>query len=813
MGHATNVHAVIATTIVARNYLAQARVLSSSFLAHHPGAEFVTLLIDGTEEDRATAHTAGTIWLPPDLGLDDGEWEQMAGVYRVVELATAVKAAFLRRLLTRQAEPRGAVLFLDPDIAVYRPFPEVFDEAERSGIALTPHVLRPLPRDGLEPDERTLRHAGLFNLGFICVGAAALGFLDWWHERLRVDAVVDLPNALFTDQRWVDWVPSLFGCAILRDPGLNVAYWNAHERPLARARDGSIEAAGHPLKFFHFSGYDPRQPWRLSTHTIERPRCRLPDLPLVGELCAAYADALGDAGIAAQRLLPYGLDMIRSGLRLTPVVRGAYRAGVREALRHGTPAPPPPFGPDGGRAFAAWLTATSFGPPSLGLCAWHRQLWEMRGDLQAAFPDPGGADADAFARWLRDDPGAAAVRDEIGLPHIDRIDRNGETPGAVRSAPAPPRESHGCNVVGYFSAELGVGEAGRRMHAAIEAAGIATELVGVRANGSREQHGFRRGLADSLRYRDSVYCVNADQLAGVMARLGDQPGSPERAGADATAGHRVGLWFWEVDRFPAKWHRAFDLLDEVWTASTFTTEVLSRVSPVPVRTVPLPVWMPSAPTPFRREQLGLPDAFVFLFSYDFHSVIERKNPIAVVDAYTRAFGPDDGAALVLKSINGHEHPIELDRIRFATERRPDIVVSDGYLEPPRVQALVELSDCFVSLHRSEGFGLGMATAMAAGRPVIATGYSGNLEFMDEQSALLVPYELVPVGPGRDPYPAGAVWAEPDLDVAALHLRALFDDPALAHRIGERGRHHVLARQSLERASDGIARLLLAGALT
>ena len=132
-----------------------------------------------------------------------------------------------------------------------------------------------------------------------------------------------------------------------------------------------------------------------------------------------------------------------------------------------------------------------------------------------------------------------------------------------------------------------------------------------------------------LRFRDSVYCVNADQLPRVVATI--ESGGDQR-------GRRIGLWFWEVDRFPAEWHGAFDLLDEVWCSSPFTTEVIAAVSPVPVQTVPLPVWTPSAPTPFHREQLGLPpDRFVFLFVYDFNSVLARKNPLDLVDAYHARF--------------------------------------------------------------------------------------------------------------------------------------------------------------------------------
>jgi len=338
------------------------------------------------------------------------------------------------------------------------------------------------------------------------------------------------------------------------------------------------------------------------------------------------------------------------------------------------------------------------------------------------------------------------------------------------------------------------------MGVALQCAGLPTELVTMPAATSRARHPHPHDARRRLRFRDSLYCVNADELERVVATI---EGRGERSG------RRIGLWFWEVDRFPAEWRGAFELLDEVWCASRFTADVIAAVSPVPVHMVPLPAWAPCAPTPFHREQVGLPpDRFVFLFIYDFNSVLARKNPLDLVSAYQRAFGPDDGASLVLKSINGATRTVELDRVRQAVADRPDIVVQDGYVDAHRIQALIELSDCFVSLHRCEGFGLNLAAAMAVGKPVIATGYSGNLAFMDATSAFLVPFELVPVGHGHAPYPADARWAQPDLDAAAALLRLVFDQPVERQNTAERGRRAVLDRLAPTRVGAAVADRLL-----
>src|SRR4029077_11730951 len=160
-----------------------------------------------------------------------------------------------------------------------------------------------------------------------------------------------------------------------------------------------------------------------------------------------------------------------------------------------------------------------------------------------------------------------------------------------------------------------------------------------------------------------------------------------------------------------------------------------------------------------------------------------KNPIGLINAYRDAFGPNDGANLVLKTFHADLWPAAAARVREAAADRDDIVFLDGFLSPLEMRALFQLIDCYVSLHRSEGLGLTLASAMAAGTPAIATGWSGNLEFMTADDSILLPYKLVEVGPEAAPYPANAWWADPDLDAAADAMRGLFDRPDLAENLG------------------------------
>ena len=775
-------------TIVARNYLPQARVLAATFREQHPGARFTTLVIDGTEADRGDPG-AGEVLLVDDLGLPADEWRPMAAMYTVMEFATALKPAALRHLL-RTCGPDDAVAYIDPDIQMMQPIDDVFRRAAEHGIGITPHLLQPMPRDGRTPDESVIMHAGMYNLGFLCVGVAALPMLDWWHERMRTDAVVDLHRALFTDQRWIDWVPSLYSHTVERDPGLNVAYWNIQERPLSVSVDGTVHAAGEPLRFFHFSGFDPSVPWQLSKHAGTRPRGLLGDDPVLAGLCARYAELLDEQGFGT-RAGTYGFDRAVDGTFLHPLVRAAYRRAWMDARADGGEPPPDPFDPVRTSAFREWLTGSTIGPPDACITPWEHSLHLARPDVAFTFPAIHAADAYRYRDWLDIEPHAIEVRRQIGA--APRTTRS-------RTVPAAQRDTSGWNVVGYHAAEHGVGESARRIAMAVRRVGLPTHVVGVHAAGARHQH-RQQAAAAELHHRDSIYCVNADETERVVAVLEHR----DHQRGDA---RRIGLWFWEVSVLPAEHARAAALLDEIWVTSEFVRDAVQAATDVPVRVVPLPVLPVTHPTAFRREHLGLPDGTLFTFSFDFNSVFERKNPLAVVAAYTAAFGPNDGAALVVKSINGHRDPLALERLRWAVGDRTDIRLIDGHWHEFEMQALVELSDCFVSLHRSEGFGLHLAAAMAAGKPVIATGYSGNLAFMNADVAHLVPHRLVEVGPHNGPYPAHAVWADPDIDAAAAYMRHVADRPDDAAVLGRAGQHHVLTTLGVDTAAAALEPALI-----
>src|SRR5438105_4745546 len=264
----------------------------------------------------------------------------MAAIYEVTELATAVKPWLLELLLGRGAD---AAVYLDPDIEVFAPLDDIGELARRHGIVLIPHALAPLPADGRKPTPQDIADAGVYNLGFLAVGPQARPFLSWWGQRLRRDCIVSVEEGLFVDQRLLDALPAYFEHTILRDPACDVAYWNLHERTVRWTGSGYV-VNGTPLRFFHFSGFDPRRPEVLSKHQGDRPRIDLARAPDLARLCREYAAKLIAAGYREAASQPYGYARSAAGLPLDRRMRRLYREALIAADRGAPLDAPDPFG-------------------------------------------------------------------------------------------------------------------------------------------------------------------------------------------------------------------------------------------------------------------------------------------------------------------------------------------------------------------------------------------------------------------------------------------------------------------------------------
>ena len=273
-----------------------------------------------------------------------------------------------------------------------------------------------------------------------------------------------------------------------------------------------------------------------------------------------------------------------------------------------------------------------------------------------------------------------------------------------------------------------------------------------------------------------------------------------------TAPLRIGYWAWELEHFPDGWEQHFADYDEIWCPSQFCAQSLSQRSPIPVIALPhLPYWERLDQLRHQRQQRKSRKQGVFriLVLFDFWSSAERKNPSGAIAAFQEAFPleqlPQSRAVELLIKTSSAEQFSRLRRqLEASTQADPRIHWIDGVIPRDDLDQLFLSADAFLSLHRSEGFGLNIADAMAIGVPVVATGYSGNLDFMPPGSAELVPWSPTTVPSGCPLYPTGALWAEPDISAAAQALRRLEQQPTWAAELGRRGAIAVRERLATQR---------------
>ncbi|MBK9713109.1 MAG: glycosyltransferase family 4 protein [Kouleothrix sp.] len=839
-------------TIIAKNYLAQARCLAESFYAQHPDGRMVVLLIDQPDDCFDPRDEPFTIVLMSELAIPSVA--QMAFRYTVLELSTAVKPFFIEYLFDHADLEH--LIYLDPDIYCYRPLTPLLEALQTHMLALTPHLLEPLD-DQYRPNELDILRVGVYNLG--CIGLARSPdlrtFLRWWQRRLERDCVVDLSRGLFVDQGWIDLAPSLFGgVAIVRDPGCNVAYWNLAQRHLTASAGGWL-VNGRPLLFYHFSGLSIEDIEQISIH---QNRYTLAQLPELRPLFKHYHGRLKAHGHAAARRWPYSFSQFDNGVSIPDLARQLWRATDGERRWAA------PFEAAGSGSFLEWLNqeADQSAADGLLLSNLAMEIYRQRADLQQAFPDVLGAHRRPFIEWFLHEaaqqhqidqalihplrrgiaspeiarpaptraallatiavrwPLAAALRRGrhsplpeaplVGAPSLSRrlyysirnplrrlglhkpikrlIGRNTVTriQSAMVLRPAQaalptrliqsctpvfttlPRPARGLNLVGYLEHATGVGEVARALLRALEVAGYPVVGIETPADDS-----LRPG-AQAGPYTCNLLCVNADMTPHVQRSLGT---------AFFQQRYTISFWHWESSSFPQEWHDRFALLDELWVASDFVRDTLAPLVSIPVRKMRIPIAI-AAPAVVCRADLGLPDdRFIWLFAFDMHSYVARKNPHAAIEAYRRAFGPRARRTqLVIKASHLEAYPDQAARLSADLESVGGALIGST-MDRSKLSMLFAACDGYLSLHRCEGFGLTMAEAMALGKPVVATGYSGNMDFMTAANSYPVRHRLIELDRNHGPYRRGTHWADPDLDHAAELMRQVFEQRGAARQKG------------------------------
>ncbi len=807
-------------TIVSKNFLAQARILAKSFKAHHPDAPFYVLIVDRINDEFDPKEEPFTIIAVDDIPVPLRE--KVYFQYTCRELNTAVKPTFLQWLF--QKYDMEKLVYLDPDIEVFQPLHSVSKALDNASIVLTPHMLKPVDDKTVQPGEVDILRVGACNLGFIGLRrtSTTMDFLQWWESRLIHHCFEKPEEGLFFDQKWIDLVQSLFGDThILRDETLNVAYWNLQERTVAF--DGiQFTVNGKPLTFYHFSGFRPEDPKRICLY--HNSNHQFSNHPGIQQLFANYTKNLYEEGYAQCTTWPYSFNAFENGIPITREIRRCYHDLGDTQSQFGNP-----FAVENARCFFDWLNNchTELRADSY-LTNLHAYLHNTGPNVRAAFDEHYAQwlvhpirkelyDLDtifltSLKRYTNDTPAEQTLPclkqpliqwrhrlpfytfyvriakkilpQRIWMKVYKKLQANDIfIPNNNTSTKEETIREKGIHFVGYFTSKNGVGQAARMHLLAAQTAGIPCTVQNISTTGIQQNTGHLENAQKKTSLSDiQIVHVNADQVLNVFQHY-ENINMPDSC--------NIGYWAWELSHFPERFANSFKPFKEIWTFSGFTAKAIAAVSPVPVVTIPLPISIDATNLPSMRTVTGIPQHHtLFLFMFDYLSIFERKNPIAAIEAFRHAFPSSDTASLLIKTTNADKDPRAAERLERYVSSHPHIHLMQQSITLNETHGLIQAADVYVSLHRAEGFGLTIAEAMALGKPVIATGYSGNMEFMNINNSFPIRYQYAELQENFGPYHQGNVWADPDIAHAASCMRYVHEHPNERTAIGARAARDI-----------------------
>ncbi len=369
-----------------------------------------------------------------------------------------------------------------------------------------------------------------------------------------------------------------------------------------------------------------------------------------------------------------------------------------------------------------------------------------------------------------------------------------------RSIPAFIPESMGVTLIGYHHADFGLGQALRYAAKALEKVcfPFAVRKLDPKLQGiSQINRAMDPYLVPYCSYPINCLVINPDLLYKLPTWI---------AYSEWTRRYNIGYWFWELANFPQEWRYAIPLVDEIWVNTEFNAQAMAQAHSRVIK-IPFGLEFNSPDPKFTRAYFDLPRSdFLFLVTFDFNSLVTRKNPTGAIKAFLTAFSPmQQDVFLIIKSMNGHLHSTAYENLKLHARHDPRIIFIDQSMSTDEARGLLQCADCYVSLHRSEGLGLGMAESMYLGKPVIATAYSGNLEFMNNSNACLVDFTEISVAPEEYPHAQNQVWADPNLQTAALGMQKIFSNEAYRNSLGINAQLYIQEHHSLEVMGSAMAK--------
>lgn len=782
--------------------------------------EVVAVAVDADPADPDGFATGVRVVDITEFGVSLEEVGRSIGAHGVGRLKRVVLPAICRCL----GENGDPTVFLAEDTLVLAPLDALWEALDEHDSVLVPRLLNPsydqVPslRTGLHgeippsPAALVATHAGgAINGSVIGVQAGSESFLlrRWPLEVGRVSHYDPYPERDY--KAWLASIALDDSVHVTRDPGVAVGFFNLRERDVGRD-GGVITASSRPLALLDMRAHDPRLPLVLAPGQFVG---FLSDAPALIDVVANYADSLMRAGWTEppwderdesprDRLLREQGRWAKTdnGTYWTPIMRSAYRAGISEGRLSLSP-----FQPIGeSEAFDEFKgRAARGGAVGINRLMW--RLWLCRPELQAAYPVLDGADGPGFVGWVWAFGQEQELFPSELIPSWAERFADGERSVDERAVGLDEAETAvraegelGVNVAGYLATEIGLGESARLIVRALTEVDIDVQPVQGRL------------IPVARQLAETAFVSPEDACYDISLLVINGDGIPEFA-RDVGEGffrdrYTIGFWWWEVDPYPAKhWNLSLPWLDEIWVGTEFVRDLIEPHVDVPVVHVRTPV-SPPPQAAVTRDFFGIDnDETMFLHVYNYQSAGERKNPLGLVNAYVDAFTPEDGCRLVLKSV-GKDHRVEEhEAVKVASHDRSDITIIDGYLDAGAKDSLISLADCYVSPHRSEGFGYSLAEAMMYGKPVICTNYGGVTDFANEDTALLVDWTPQRVGPFAPPYPPSGTWADPSHDGLVAQMRWVKANPEEAAALGARAGESIRKTHSFEASGRSMRRRL------
>ena len=720
-------------TISSLNYLHYSLNVRASFLKYNKKYDFIIFLMDNISDE----YGCKTLLKLNESGIDIRSFlelknniefypiEEMLLKYTVLEVNTSIKPYCIDYLFNNNYEK---VIYIDPDIQFFSSIDKLDSLLDKWDIILTPHMMHPYPEDGKQQECQTIMMAGMNNCGFFAVKNSVEGkkAVSFWEQKLKDKCYVDIPNALFTDQKWSDWFPYICNNVyILKDYGYNAAYWNLHERIITN-KNGEWYANNDKLVFYHFSGLNRKDINIISKYqnrfTLSN---RKKDLE---ELFLTYLNSVDSFNADIFSSIPYYYSKVINTDCLIP-----------DQKRRKT---------------------------------YHKQklfITNKNDAIQAI----SGYDLDA-----------KNYNFNVTL---------------------------GINIIGYVEETHSIGEVARNFIDRLLGTSIPFTIFCVHSGSKKiEDEKLKKYMpfiTQTPCFPINIIFVNADQLPIVMndnKHIFDNK-------------YNIANFWWEFESGFEKFSDAHKLVDKIIVCSDHVKKGIQNaihdINKIQKITYPLDLNIPKLEEKdiIRKKYSINTNHYVFFFNFDYASSFDRKNPTSILEAFHNSFSDNDNVSLVIKTSNSDKFVQNKkyfnNKIKQLNLYNKVIIIED-YLEKKEILSIINACDVYISLHRAEGLGLGMCEAMLLGKPVIASCYSGNLEFMNNDNSLLVNTKKIHANIDFYHYDQVKEWGDPDISQASEKMKFLYNNRNYGNNIGENAKKSILEHFSYKNFKNDIYNIIL-----